>query len=177
MTGGIGSTGDIRIFRWAYMCLIARRKETVMLDIRRIDVNKDIDKIRMIYEKAFGRSEGIIKQFYAGFSEYVNFCVEQNYAYMATLDSEECGCILAYRKPDMIFGEEIYIELLAVLPEYQRKGVGTKLLDKIKEQTKEEKIKSLSLRTGCYMDSYEIYKKYGFIDSRDDHRFMVMYMK
>ena len=58
--------------------------------------------------------------------------------------------------------------------EYQRKGIGRKLLDKLKKQAKEEGIKEMALRTGCYMDAYEIYKKYGFQDTRDDQRFMIM---
>ena len=64
--------------------------------------------------------------------------------------------------------------MLVVLHEYQRKGIGTKLLDKVKEQAEKEGIKELALRTGCYMEAYEIYKKYGFRDAKIDQRFMVM---
>ena len=32
----------------------------------------------------------------------------------------------------------------------------------------------LSLRTACYLNVYEIYKKFGFRDMRSDRRFMVM---
>lgn len=145
-----------------------------MLEIRKIDVSTDVDNLKMIYEKSFEMYEGLLSHYYHGFFNYINFCVKQGYAYIAILDGCECGYILAYRKPDMMLGEEIYIELLAVLPEYQRKGIGTKLLDKIKEQAKKEEIKELALRTGCYRDAYEIYKKYGFKDTRDDQRFMVM---
>lgn len=116
----------------------------------------------------------LINTDYHGFPNYIEFCAKQNYAYIASLDGCECGYILAYAKPEMMYGEELYIELLAVLPEYQRKGVGTKLLNKLRDQAKEEGYRELSLRTGCYMDSYEIYKKYGFKDTRDDQRFMVM---
>ena len=44
-----------------------------------------------------------------------------------------------------------------------------------KEQDAQENgLSELSLRTGCYMDSYEIYKKYGFKEARADQRFMYM---
>ena len=147
-----------------------------MLEIRKIDINTDVDNLKLIYEKTFERAEGILNYFYKGFADYINFSVKQGYAYIAIFDDYECGYILAYRKPDMMYGEEIYIELLVVLPEYQRKGIGTALLNQIKEQAQEEKIEELALRTGCYMDAYEIYKKYGFKDSRDDQRFMVMHI-
>lgn len=144
------------------------------MEIRKIVVNSDIEKIKAIYEKTFEIREGILSNYYYGFSNYIDFCVKQNYAYIAILDGCECGYILAYQKPDMMLGVELYIELLVVLPEYQRKGIGRKLLDKLKKQAKEEGIKEMALRTGCYMDAYEIYKKYGFQDTRDDQRFMIM---
>lgn len=77
----------------------------------------------------------------------------------------------------MFAGNVVYIELLAVMPEYQRKGFGTELLNKVKEDAQNNGIGELSLRTGCYMDSYQIYKNYGFRDTRDDHRYMVMNIK
>lgn len=145
-----------------------------MVEIRKIDLKNDIEVLKKIYEKTFDRHEGILNHYYPGFTDYINFCVRQGYAYIAIFDGYECGYILAYEKPDMMLGKELYIELLIILPEYQRKGIGTKLLDRIKEQAKVNGFKELALRTGCYMDAYEIYKKYGFRDTRDDQRFMVM---
>lgn len=122
-----------------------------MIKIRRVYFDRDIEKIKMLYEKSFEVNKGILDHFYFGFREYINFCVKQNYAYMAIFNECECGYIMAYKKPDMMFGEELYIELLVVLPEYQRKGIGTKLLEKVKAQAQKEGIKELALRTGCYM--------------------------
>ena len=68
----------------------------------------------------------------------------------------------------------MYIDLLVVIPEFQRKGIGTDLLNRLKQDAQENGLSELSLRTGCYMDSYEIYKKYGFKDARADQRFMYM---
>lgn len=144
------------------------------IEIREIELNKDIDKLKMIYEKTLERSTGVLNQFYSGFASYINFCIKQGYAYVAIVNNCECGYILAYKEPDMMWGEAVYIELLVVLPEYQRRGIGTKLLDTIKIQAAEYGFRMLALRTGCYMDAYEIYKKYGFKDTRDDQRFMIM---
>lgn len=143
-----------------------------MREIRKVTID-DLESIKTIYEKAFDRTEGVLK-YYAGFSEYVQFCMKQNYAYLAVEDNTVCGVLLAYEIPDMLFGKSVYIELLAVLPEYQKKGIGTELLNAIKTITQDKGVKELSLRTCCYLDSYQMYRNYGFIDTRDDHRFMVM---
>ena len=146
-----------------------------MREIRSV-VSTDLESIKLIYEKAFDRSEGVLK-YYQGFSEYVEFCIKQRYAYVAVEEDTVCGVLLAYVIPDMLAGNVVYIELLAVMPEYQRKGFGTELLNKVKEDAQNNGIVELSLRTGCYMDSYQIYKNYGFRDTRDDHRYMVMNIK
>jgi len=146
-----------------------------MREIRSV-VSTDLESIKLIYEKAFDRSEGVLK-YYQGFSEYVEFCIKQRYAYVAVEEDTVCGVLLAYVIPDMLAGNVVYIELLAVMPEYQRKGFGTELLNKVKEDAQNNGIVELSLRTGCYMDSYQIYKNYGFRDTRDDHRYMVMKIK
>ena len=136
-------------------------------------VSLDIESIKKIYEKAFGRREGIL-QYYQGFPDYVDFCLKQKYSYVAVCEEFVCGVLLAYEKTDMEWGKVVYIELLAVMPEYQRKGFGKELLNKVKEDSQNNGIRGLSLRTGCYMDSYQIYKNYGFRDTRDDHRYMIM---
>jgi len=146
-----------------------------MREIRSV-VSTDLESIKLIYEKAFDRSEGVLK-YYQGFLEYVEFCIKQRYAYVAVEEDTVCGVLLAYVIPDMLAGNVVYIELLAVMPEYQRKGFGTELLNKVKEDAQNNGIVELSLRTGCYMDSYQIYKNYGFRDTKDDHRYMVMNIK
>lgn len=146
-----------------------------MREIRRV-MESDLENLKIICERAFDRSPGVMK-YYEGFPDYVDFCRKQNYAYVAVEDGEVCGVLLAYEKPDMCCGKNVYIELLAVLPEYQKRGHGTELLNKVKEDALNNGISELSLRTGCYMDSYQIYKNYGFRDTRDDHRYMVKNIK
>lgn len=147
-----------------------------MREIRKV-TNKDTENIALIYEKAFDRPEGILKMYYPGFPDYVDFCIKQNYAYVAVEEDIVCGALLAYEIPDTMWGKVIYIELLAVLPEYQKRGIGTELLNTVKAEAQNNGICEMSLRTGCYMDSYQIYKNYGFRDTRDDHRYMVMNIK
>ncbi len=105
-----------------------------MITFKKLDSTTDLDTIILIYEKSFDKFERIINEHYQGFPNYVKFCENQGYSYMAFIDDEPCGELLAYKAPDMMYGEEIYIELLVVLPEHQKKGVGTKLLNTVKKQ-------------------------------------------
>lgn len=135
----------------------------------------DIGIIGTIYEKAFEHSEGVIK-YYQGFPEYVKFCMKQRYAFIAE-SGEVCGVILGYEKPDMFVGKAAYIELLAVLPEYQGMGYGKALIQKFEEAAVQREIKELSLRTGCYMKAFHIYHHLGFKDTRDDQRYMIRHIQ
>ena len=135
----------------------------------------DIDTIGTIYERAFEHSKGVIK-YYQGFPEYVKFCMKQGYAFVLE-EGTVCGVILGYEKPDMFMGKVAYIELLAVLPECQGKGYGKNLIQKFEEFAVQKKIKQLSLRTGCYMKAFHIYHHLGFIDTRDDQRYMIRHIQ
>lgn len=134
----------------------------------------DIVDIKKIYEQAFNRMEGLIDEYYPKFQQYVDFCSRQKFSYVAIKDGVLCGVLLACEKPDIEWGKVLYIELLAVLPEYQKKGIGTNLLNKLREDAVNSGFVELSLRTGCYLDAYQIYKKYGFRDTRSDRRYMIL---
>lgn len=88
-----------------------------------------------------------------------------------------CGVLFAYEVPDLMFGEILYIELLAVLPEYQKKGIGTKLLNQVRVDANNAGFQEITLRTACYLDAYEIYKKYGFKDTKTDRRYMSLMLQ
>jgi ribosomal protein S18 acetylase RimI-like enzyme len=141
------------------------------MNIREV-TEQDIGSIGKIYAKAFAHNEKILS-YYKGFDQYVVFCMKQAYAYVAENDSGICGVILAYEKPDIFEGKNVYIELLAILPEHQNKGYGKALIDKIENVAAENGIKELSLRTACYMDAFHVYHHLGFMDTRDDQRYMV----
>lgn len=137
-------------------------------------LESDIESIKKIYEQAFNRMEGLIDEYYPKFKEYVDFCAIQKFSYVALKDDVICGVLLACEKPDIEWGKVLYIELLAVLPEFQKKGIGTKLLHKLREDAVNSDFMELSLRTGCYLDAYQIYIKYGFRDTRSDRRYMIL---
>ncbi len=145
------------------------------MQIRSIE-ESDIDIIGTIYEKAFEHSEGVIK-YYQGFSEYVNFCIKQGYAFAAEEKGIVRGVILGYETPSMFFGKVAYIEFLAVTPEYQGKGYGKMLIQKFEEAAIQNEIQELSLRTACYRNAFHIYHHLGFIDTRDDARYMIRNIK
>jgi ribosomal protein S18 acetylase RimI-like enzyme len=148
--------------------------EREKMNIREV-TEQDIGIIEKIYAKAFSHREEAMR-YYKGFQEYVIFCKKQAYAYVAENDEEICGVILAYEKPDIFEGKNVYIELLAILPEHQSKGYGKALIDKIETVAAGNGIKELSLRTACYMDAFHIYHHLGFIDTRDDQRYMVRHI-
>ncbi len=136
-------------------------------------VEADIDGIKKIYEKAFYDKEGIL-MYYPNFTEYVMNCIKHALSYVEISDGLLCGMIFSYEVPDIEWGKTVHIEVFAVLPNYQKMGIGTALMKHLKESAQEKGYMELSLRTACYLNVYEIYKKFGFRDMRSDRRFMVM---
>lgn len=144
------------------------------MNIREV-TEDDVKTIWMIYARAFGHHEESLK-YYGGFNEYVSFCVDQKYAFVIENEIGICGVVLGYEKPDMFSGRDVYIELLAVLPEYQCKGYGKALIAEIEKTALDNGIRTVSLRTGCYMEAFHIYHHLGFRDTRDDQRYMIKHI-
>lgn len=136
----------------------------------------DTDDIKKIYECAFYGMEGIVESYFK-FDEYVEFCLKHRFSYVAIEDDIVCGVLLAYEVPDLMFGKILYVELLAVLPEYQKRKIGINLLNKLRIDAENAGYKEITLRTGCYMNAYEIYKNYGFKDTKTDRRYMSLMLK
>ncbi len=145
------------------------------MNIRKVNEN-DIKAIGTIYVKAFGHHESFV-EYCKGFGEYINFCVKQNYAFVTENEKEICGVVLGYEKPDLFDGRNVYIDLLAVLPEYQCKGCGKALVAAIEKVAIGNGMKEVTLRTACYMDAFHIYNHWGFKDSREDQRYMFRRIK
>ena len=103
--------------------------------------------------------------------------MKHRFSYVAIEDDIVCGVLLAYEVPDLMFGKILYVELLAVLPEYQKRKIGINLLNKLRIDAENAGYKEITLRTGCYMNAYEIYKKYGFKDTKTDRRYMSLMLK
>lgn len=146
------------------------------MEVRKIR-EEDIEDAFVVYAKAFNKDVAVYRIINTGFSDYVRTCIDGGYAFAAYENEEMCGIVLAYEKPDFILGKDVYIDTLAVIPEHQKKGYGTKLLDTVFVNAVENGIEQLSLRTLCYIDAYQIYRKYGFKDSMTDMRYMYFDMR
>lgn len=143
----------------------------------RLAVKDDYDKIVRLYEKAFEHREGIVVKYYTGFNEYLSFFVNRDNAFIVEEDDMICGAVLVYETPDMFCGRSLYVEFLAVLPDYQNKGVGRALIEYVCSEAHRRGITEVSIRTACYKDAYLIYRHMGFRDSESDCRFLTMNLK
>lgn len=99
------------------------------MKIRRMEEN-DIEAVKDVYAEAFERNRSSLK-YYPGFDTYVGFCIDQGYAFVAEDEDKAVGIIFGYIKPDAFRGRAAYIEVLAVIPEYQNRGIGKSLISKI----------------------------------------------
>lgn len=64
----------------------------------------------------------------------------------------------------------IYLQSIMIIPEYQRQGIGTEIINRLVDKVKEYKGKSPELR--CYLFSYKgketLYEKFGFVTRPND---------
>lgn len=98
----------------------------------------DYPIVASIYEKVFDYREGFIDLYYKNFGEYLDFCTDQGYGLLIEDNLKVYGVIIGYEKPDMFYGKSLYIEILAILPEEQKKGYGKILLDAMEKRQKRE---------------------------------------
>jgi GNAT superfamily N-acetyltransferase len=138
--------------------------------IRKI-TSDDIETVGNIYLKAFDHYEGILKYF-EGFNQYVSFFIKQGYSFCSVDEDICCGVGMAYETPDMYSGKTIYVDLLAVLPEYQNKGIGKSLLHSIEVEAAKQGIHKIAIRTACYIPAYLIYNHLNFKDFGGESRYM-----
>ncbi|MCM1121012.1 MAG: GNAT family N-acetyltransferase [Eubacterium sp.] len=103
--------------------------------------------------------------------------MDKNNAFVVEEDDMVCGVVLVYEIPDMLHGRSLYIELLAVLPDCQNKGMGRALIEHVFEEARRRGITEVSIRTACYKEAYLIYRHIGFRDSQSDCRFLTMNLK
>lgn len=92
---------------------------------------KDVIAVGEIYTQAFNHQPESIK-FYK-LEPYVQFCMDEGYAFIAEDDGKTEGFIIGYEKPSMFNGKIAYIELLAVRPEAQHRGNAKRLIDRFIE--------------------------------------------
>ena len=92
----------------------------------------------------------------------VNQYLEDSLCYVAVFQKEIVGvCVL---KPIDKFKVELFN--IAVLPEKQKSGIGSQLLQFVIDRLKEKKIESVELGTGTFGYQLSFYQRYGFrVDS------------
>ncbi len=98
------------------------------------------------------------------FPRYFKQCINHNdkYAYCIKADGRIIGFITAWNIPSTIYPYSVYIDILAVLPEYQKKGYGTKLLKYLLEEVIGEVSACLVTKTDS--PAYKMYGKIGFLN-------------
>lgn len=94
--------------------------------------------------------------------EHVNQYLEDSLCYVATLQNEIVGvCVLKLKNKNRI---ELFN--IAVLPENQKSGIGSQLLQFVIERLKEKNIESVELGTGTFGYQLSFYQRFGFrVDS------------
>lgn len=94
--------------------------------------------------------------------ERVNQYLENSLCYVAISNEKIIGvCVLNFK-------DKYRIELfnIAVLPEYQKSGIGSQLLQFVLDRLKEKNIESVELGTGTFGYQLSFYQRYGFrVDS------------
>lgn len=130
--------------------------------IRTIE-DKDLFACGSVYAKAFPLEHWGIDWNAENAVEYLKDYYEQNkfVGYVYEEKEEIIGCLFALRK---ISGskEEIYINEMAVLPEKQGQGIGTKLLNAIKKYSMENGLAGVVLYTNENAPAAKFYMKNGF---------------
>ena len=129
----------------------------------RVMESKDLVRCGWIYAKAFPMEHWGIDWTPDNAAEYLQDFFEQKrfVGYVYEENDEIAGCVFALRK---ISGskEEIYVNEMAVLPERQGHGIGTQLLNTVKEYSKEKGLAGIVLYTSEYAPAAQFYKKNGF---------------
>jgi predicted N-acetyltransferase YhbS len=120
----------------------------------RLATRKDIPEMAHVFSEAFK----------------VPYGDEVILIYEASLDVQPDGCFVAQLDDEIvgtgcyfIYNETLaWIGNVAVLPAYQRKGIGTSIMKKLLKNLEARKIKSV--RLDASEAGYPIYRKLGFLD-------------
>ncbi len=123
----------------------------------------DIAQCGMIYAKAFPIEHWGIDWTAENAAEYLQDFFEQKrfVGYVYEENDKLSGCIFAVCK---LSGskEEIYVNEMAVLPEYQGNGIGRQLLNAVKDYSRDNGLAGIVLYTSKYAPAAKFYEKNGF---------------
>lgn len=86
-------------------------------------------------------------------TKFIGFCVAVN--------DEVIGAILC-REKVWWNNSELYIEEMFILPQHQRHGYGSRLMNAIEDHVKHKRLAGLTLSTSKYSFAPDFYRKNGF---------------
>ncbi len=99
---------------------------------------------------------------------YLNelFCNINFIGYVCFEENDLVGAVFAHQRTWWT-NDEIYVDEIYIKPDSQGKGYGTKLLCKVEEIAREEKLGGVTLLTNKYYPAMDFYKKRGYAQA--DH--------
>lgn len=127
----------------------------------------DIPDCAQIYFSAFKTHE-LLRPYYNTkeyFGKYISD--DDKFAYGLKYNDKLAGIIVAIQLPSFCSEYTIYIDVVAVLPEYQRKGLGTKMMNSFFESVSGEA--TVTLNTYKNSEPYKFYQKLRFKDDEIVH--------
>lgn len=95
---------------------------------------------------------------------YFAQCIDDKdkYAYCIKVENQIIGFLTGWNIPSVLYPYSIYIDIIAVKPEYQKNGYGTKLLQYFLDNVVEDT--SVVLVTKPDYPAYKMYNDIGFMD-------------
>jgi len=131
--------------------------------VKKISGIKDIKKVVELFIKVFSEApynetwteKKVIKNLSVYYKDAKDFCI-----YV-----EEKGVVIgiAFGATKTWYnGEHLYIDQVAVHPEYRSKGVGTKMFEYIEKKAKQKKIIQINIVTHKSAKANNFWKKQGF---------------
>lgn len=124
--------------------------------------NDDINQVADIFLKVFNKlgenwnKESVIKHINENFLGEYHFIAKEN--------SQIIGFIIAIPSTREK-GTELFIDSIAVLSDYQHKGVGQKLWERIEKIAKDERYVGIRLLANKRLESYNWYVNMGYQES------------
>ena len=127
----------------------------------------DIPDCTQIYFSAFKIPEQI-RPFYNAnryFKKYISD--DDKFAYGLKYNEKLVGIMVGIQLPAFCSDYSIYIDVVAVMPEYQHRGFGTKMMNSFFESASGKAVASLN--TYKNSESYKFYQQFRFKDNEIVH--------
>ena len=130
-------------------------------------------EITNLQEKDLEEAAGVFLQTFNSVGETWNektslAHIEENfvmgYSFLAKVGNKAVGVLIAL-PITRDKGTELFIDTVAVLPEYQAQGVGRAMMEKATKLAKEKGLVALRLLASPSLKSFDWYKKLGFEES------------